>query len=280
MPYAEAVRDTARQPIFNVPFAVLALVASMAAIQALQGVLSDAHDAAILVHFAFVPGRLTAAIDPAAVLGRLASLQMSDPGPDGGVDAARFFLGTGTPHPWTALTYAMLHGGWTHLGLNAVWLLAFGAPVARRLRPVRFLLLFVAGSLAGAATHFAVDPLSLQPLVGASAAVSAFMGAALRFVFQPASRGWAGPIEHAPRLSLLSVLRDRRAAAFLIVWFLSNLVTGVAAVPMGLSDMPIAWQAHVGGFLMGLLAFPLFDPAADGPVAPAPPVEPAAEADV
>ena len=44
------------------------------------------------------------------------------------------------------------------------------------------------------------------------------------------------------------------------MWFASNLVTGIGAVPLGLSDAPIAWQAHIGGFLLGLLAFPLFDP--------------------
>jgi len=61
-------------------------------------------------------------------------------------------------------------------------------------------------------------------------------------------------------LPLRDVLRDQRVLTFILFWFLSNLIFGVGAQPLGLSDGSIAWQAHVGGFLAGLLLFSAFDP--------------------
>lgn len=264
---------TTRQPIFNVPSVVLLVIVVMAGIQAAQELLSEQAQADLLARFAFVPGRLTLSIDPAPVMRRLVEAMNQDPGPDGAAAVGQFFLGSGSLQPWTILSYALLHGGWAHFGLNAVWLLAFGAPVARRIRNARFLALFALSALAGALAHYAVDPLSLQPLVGASAAVSGCMGAAVRFVFAPlrlAPGPEVEPAHLAPRRTLLALVTDRRAAAFVLVWFASNLVTGIGAVPLGLSDAPIAWQAHIGGFLLGLLAFPLFDPVRVA-IAPPPP---------
>lgn len=265
-----------REPLFNIPRILLVVVLGMAAVHGLRFWLADPADVDVLARFAFVPGRATFAVDPAAVLGRLAAAAAGDPDV---ADVGRFFLGTGTLQPWTVLTYAALHGSWTHVGLNALWLLAFGAPVARRIGPPRFLLLLAGGAVAGAAAHFAVDPLSLQPLIGASAAVSACMGAALRFVFQTRPSTTTGPADHAPLQSLGAVLRDRRAVTFLGVWLVSNAVTGIGAVPLGLSDMPIAWQAHVGGLAFGLLAFPLFDRGRAPPARPDPGSEEPSPAD-
>lgn len=270
-----------RQPIFNIPFVVLLVIVVMAGIEAAQSLLTDQAQADLLARLAFVPGRLTLSFDPAAVMGRLVDAMNQDAGPDGPAAVGQFFLGNGSLQPWTVLSYAFLHGGWAHLGLNAVWLLAFGAPVVRRIRAVRFLALFALGAVAGAAAHYAVDPLSLQPLVGASAAVSGCMGAAVRFIFAPLRRSADAVAElgHlAPRRSLVALATDRRAVAFLLVWFVSNLVTGLGAVPLGLSDAPIAWQAHIGGFLLGLLVFPLFDPVRSAPLRqeePGPPPPPA-----
>jgi membrane associated rhomboid family serine protease len=62
------------------------------------------------------------------------------------------------------------------------------------------------------------------------------------------------------------MLRDRSAMGFLIVWFIANLLVGIAPQIAGFAGASVAWQAHVGGFLFGLLAFPLFDrPPSDVP---------------
>ena len=268
-----------RQPIFNIPAVVLGLIAVMAVLQGLRDWLPDSADADVLARFAFVPGRLTYAFDPSAVLAGVRAISLDDDAGRQSFAIARFFLGDGSLQPWTVLTYALLHGGWMHWGLNSVWLLAFGAPLAGRLGMPRFLLFMASGAIAGALAQTLADPLSLMPLVGASAAVSACMGAALRFMFQPdvrpASLEPRAPPGRGPRLPLLAAFQDRRARAFMIVWFLTNIATGFAAIPLGLSQAPIAWQAHIGGFLLGLLAFPLFDRGAPdlatAPAAPSPP---------
>ena len=63
---------------------------------------------------------------------------------------------------WTFVTYALIHGDWTHLGLNSVWLLAFGTPVARRFGALRFLAFFAVTAAAGAAAHLATHSQCLR----------------------------------------------------------------------------------------------------------------------
>jgi membrane associated rhomboid family serine protease len=102
------------------------------------------------------------------------------------------------------------------------------------------------------------------PMVGASAAISGAMAAAARFAFQ---RG--GPLEmwrdraeasRVPAAPLSVSLRDARVIAFLLVWFGVNILFGVFSMGMPGVEQAIAWQAHIGGFLAGLLAFAAFDP--------------------
>ena len=86
---------------------------------------------------------------------------------------------------WTFVTYAFLHGDWVHLGINAIWLLAFGSAVAWRFGPLRFLAFSAICAAAGAALHLAFHWGEMLPVIGASAALSGHMAAAIRFMFQP-----------------------------------------------------------------------------------------------
>jgi membrane associated rhomboid family serine protease len=184
-------------------------------------------------------------------------------------EAAGILLGNGDPQPWTVVTYAFLHADWVHLGVNSLWLAAFGAPVARRFGTWRFLGFMVITAIAGAGAHYLFHRFDLMPVIGASAAISGTMAAAIRFVFVPGaplgaqlgfgSRADDRAYQQKP-LPLLRVLTDRRAVAFLVIWFVANFVFGVASVPLGITSAAVAWEAHVGGFLAGLLLFPLFDP--------------------
>src|SRR4051794_30559462 len=85
---------------------------------------------------------------------------------------------------WTFVTYAFLHGDLSHLFFNCIWLLAFGTPVARRFGPLRFTAFCVATAVAGAAVHLATHLGDNLPTIGASAAISGAMAAAMRFAFQ------------------------------------------------------------------------------------------------
>ena len=199
---------------------------------------------------------MTLFLDPAPVLYELKKLAMQ---PSTGMDElqqVQFLLGHGDLRPWTFVTYGFLHADLSHIGLNSLWLLAFGSPVARRFGSWRFAAFFAVTAAAGALAHWAAYPAGFAPVIGASASVSGAMAAASRFMFQPRR-----PDDlQRPVLPLARLLADRRVVLFLGIWIVVNLVTGLAAVPLGLSESGIAWVAHIGGFLAGLLLFGLFDP--------------------
>lgn len=239
---------TSSEPIFNVPGIVAATIAALVAIHGVrEWVLSPEADNDLLWLFAFVPVRYQS-----SVFGQGA------------------FPGGTAADVWTFVTYAFLHGSWTHLILNSVWLLAFGTPVARRFGTLRFLAFFAVTAAGGALAHLAVYHGMRVPMIGASAAISGFMAAAIRFAFQ---RG--GPLRllgnsqdaayRVPALPLVAVLRDPRVLIFLAVWFGLNLLFGLGSLGLDGGDQAIAWQAHIGGFVAGLLAFALFDPVRAAP---------------
>jgi membrane associated rhomboid family serine protease len=238
----------ASEPIFNVPPVVMGTIAAFVVVQVgRQFLLSADDDIDFLLWFSFIPVRYDSALEPGVAL-------------PGGLAA----------DIWTFVTYALIHGNWVHLGVNSVWLLPFGTVVARRFGGWRYLLLFAITAAAGAAAHLLTNWGAILPMVGASASISGFMAAATRFAFQP-----GGPLDswrhHDPESYLIPaaplpvVLRNPRVFAFLGVWFGLNLLFGVGAAAVPGSDEAVAWQAHIGGFLAGLLLFPLFDPVPRAP---------------
>ncbi len=269
----------ARERIFNVPPVVLGLVAVLVVIQALLGAVSPLTQFRILAHFAFVPGRFTFAFDPALVNAAFDAASERD------AQLGTFFLGDGRPLWWTPLTYAFLHGGWAHVGVNCLWLVAFGAAVARRFGTARFLVFCAVCAVAGALTHYLTHMADLQPVVGASAVVSGTMAAIVRFAFQPGAPLGAGlgfsergadHVYRLPALPLREVISNRNAITFLAFWFLANFLFGVFPALTGMADATIAWEAHIGGFLVGFFGFKWFDPPAPAgePEKPAPPAGP------
>lgn len=229
-----------RQPIFNLPPVVSALIALLLAIHAGRAfLLSDEANLQVILNFAFLPLRET----QPALFANLAAYG----------DGARV---------WSFVTYAFLHGGWAHVVLNCVWLAAFGSPLARRFGVVRFLAYSAVGAAAGAALHLAIYPSSPVPLVGASSAISALMAGASRFVFQTQGPMWSlGGFDayRQPAASLREIVRDTRVMTFLGVWFGINLIFGLTG-GAGVTSEAVAWDAHIGGFAAGLLLFRYFDP--------------------
>ncbi len=250
-----------REPMFFIPAAVLGLVALLLAIHAVVEYSSILTQEAVYLDWGFIPGRFTVSLWPDR-LAQLIAGANSDPH---ALDAARMWRATTAYHPgpklWTFFTYAFLHGSWTHVGLNCVWMVAFGPPLARRFGPLRFYLFFLATAACGAALHWLVNTMDFTPLIGASAAASGFMAGAARFMFQPgAPLGPRAPTRAPARASTLrEVLTDRRALMFIGIWLTTNIVFGAGARVLGASDAPVAWIAHIGGFAGGLALFPLFD---------------------
>lgn len=222
-----------RQPVFNMPNVVLAMLLVMVAIQVgLDSLLPRAAMLELVLQTAFIPARYAA-------------------------DAA----GQGGAYYWSPITYSLLHGGYTHLALNGFWLAAFGTVVARRIGWVRFLAFWLLSAIASAALFLAFHWGDQTIMIGASGVVSALMGAASRFAF--GDHGFRRDRAHLnPRSTIIQSLGNRTVAVFLVVWFGINLLAAVG-FSFGLADSAIAWEAHVGGFLFGFLGFALFDPVAD-----------------
>ena len=252
-----------REPMFFIPAAVLALVAILLAIHAAVYWAPSMTQEAAYLDWGFIPGRLTVSLWPDRLMRLLAGSNTDSHA----LDVARMWRATTASHPglkpWTFVSYAFLHGSWTHVGLNCVWIVAFGPPLARRFGPLRFYLFFLATAACGAALHWLVDMMDFTPLIGASAAASGFMAGAARFMFQPGAPLGAGPraASRGPSraASLREVLTDRRALIFIGVWLVTNIVFGAGARVLGAADAPVAWIAHIGGFVGGLALFPLFD---------------------
>ncbi|CAL8981775.1 MULTISPECIES: rhomboid family intramembrane serine protease [Rhodoplanes] len=231
------------EPILNLPTVIAGMIAVFGLVHVVRElVLTPAGKLDFLLLFAFIPARY------------------------GGLPAIEAALPGGLPADlWTFVTYAFIHGDLTHLGVNVLWLLPFGSAVARRFGTGRFLAFFAATAAAGAALHLVTHGPELLPMIGASAAISGFMAAAIRFVFQVGGplgvfRNTDATAYLVPAAPLLDALRDPRILAFLLVWFGLNILFGIGSVGMLGVDQPVAWQAHIGGFLAGLLLFPLFDP--------------------
>lgn len=169
-----------------------------------------------------------------------------------GVVPARFTIASERPHDLLGyigpvLGHMFLHGGLLHLLFNSIVILQVGGPLARRLDvrgdgAARFLALFLACGVGGALAYVLINPHSSAPAIGASGAACGLVAAFL--IFQ------AGGVNR--------VLRDpqTRSAGF---WFLVVNV-GLAAAARYANVIPIAWEAHLGGFLAGALVYPLIAP--------------------
>jgi membrane associated rhomboid family serine protease len=233
-----------REPLFNIPPVVIAMLVLLALVHAVRTlVLSDDQNIEFLLTFAFIPARY----DTSVVLGGALP---------GGFGA----------EVWTFVSYSLIHADWTHFGVNAVWLLPFGSALARRFGALRFIAFFAVTAAAGAGLHLATHAGAQFPMIGASAAISGAMAAAMRFAFQRGGplnmlRGNDEQAYRVPAIPLTGVLRDARVLIFLGVWFGINILFGYGSLPITGSEQPIAWQAHIGGFLAGLLLFSWFDPA-------------------
>jgi membrane associated rhomboid family serine protease len=228
------------EPMFNVPPVVIATVVVLLLVHGLRTlVLTEAQDDQFLLLFAFIPARYEA----------IASFP-------GGYGAAL----------WTFVSYAFIHASLLHIGFNLAWLLPFGTAVARRFGAWRYVAFMLVTSAAGALAYLISHPPEpMAPMIGASAAISGAMAAAMRFAFQQDGPLLGDGNAYAvPARSLFATLRDLRFLLFMALWLGLNALFGLGIVSIGgLGDdgQQVAWQAHVGGFFAGLILFNVFDPA-------------------
>lgn len=203
----------AREPFFNAPWPVVALVAVLVGLHVARVVLGVPPDP-----FAFTADDLAA-------------------------------------HRWAGLiTYQFVHASWLHLLFNVAATLAFGAPVARLMGEgvrgaIAFLLFFLVCGVVAALGFIPVAGSSSWALVGCSGAASGLLGGATRIM---QGRGRVGALFGGTVMQVT------------VSWFIINAVFGLTGLTPGAGGAPVAWQAHIVGFLAGLFLIGIFARLAGG----------------
>lgn len=159
-------------------------------------------------------------------------------------------------------TSLFLHGGWAHLLSNMIFLVVFGDNVEDRVGHWRFLLFYLAGGAAATGVHALFAGISLVPLIGASGAISAVLGAYILLYPHQRVMTFIPPL-FVPWLLLALFARVPRffmlwlpAWVFIGYWALLQLVEAGASFRVADDGGGVAWWAHVGGFVVGLVAGP------------------------
>jgi membrane associated rhomboid family serine protease len=146
-----------------------------------------------------------------------------------------------------AVTSAFLHDGWIHFAGNMLYLWIFGDNVEDSLGHAGFALFYLSAAAISAAAHAVLNPMSMSPLIGASGAIAAILGA--YFVLYPRSQ-----VLTAIFLVLYLDVIEVPAVIFLGVWLIMQLVAGVASMGAGAAEGGLAITAHLAGFAVGLVA--------------------------
>jgi membrane associated rhomboid family serine protease len=207
-----------REPVFNeMPIGVAGLMGVLLAAQGATFLVGETAYAKAVQEYGVTPARLESAM------------------------AAGDYMGVVLP----MFTHQLLHGGLLHLVMNLAMLLQVGPIAERGLSSTRdglarFLILFFVSGFCGALTYSVINPGSVNTTIGASGSISGVFAGFL----------WAALGAARPGASVLRPILSS-AAVFLLV------NVGLAALARVSGFLPIAWEAHLGGFVGGLLIYPV-----------------------
>ena len=161
---------------------------------------------------------------------------------------------------WPLLTKTFMHGGWLHLILNMWFLWIFGPAMEARFGRVGFAVLYLAGGVAASAVHLLTHPLSTTPVLGASGAIAAVIGA--HAVAYPRAR-----VITIILIVFIPLFVPLPAVLFAVIWFGLQLLQGTVELASPHMAEGVAWWAHIGGFAFGaLFAFAAHAPGPPHPV--------------
>lgn len=151
----------------------------------------------------------------------------------------------------TFITAMFLHGGWLHVMGNMLFLWVFGDNVEDRMGHLRYLLFYLLAGVIGSVSHILANPSSEVPVIGASGAVAGVLGG--YFVTFPKARVLA-----LIPIIFFFTLAEIPAVIFLALWFILQIFSGTAS--LGGAANPVAWWAHIGGFVAGMILIKIFSP--------------------
>jgi membrane associated rhomboid family serine protease len=142
----------------------------------------------------------------------------------------------------TLLTSMFLHGGWMHLGGNMLYLWIFGDNLEKVMGGVRFLIFYLACGLAASLAHIFFGSASSIPAVGASGAISGVLGGYLLLFPRNTVRVLTrGGVTHVPALVVLGF------------WIVIQMINGIGSMAATSETGGVAYMAHIGGFVAGLV---------------------------
>ncbi len=227
-----------KQPIFNLPKIVLLLILLLFFVHIfLYLLISEQLRETIILNFAFLPVRFIA--------------------------ENQFDLDF-VPIIWTIFTHSLIHASWEHLFINIAWLTVFGTVVAKRYGDFALLCIFFLSAAGGAIlfAYFTLPQFSI--LIGASGGISGLMGVAIRFMFQPIRVAKDPETEEKIILgrslaTFRELFANKTSRYFIIFWVGFNLSVPLMPLFVDFAVTNIAWQAHLGGFLIGLFIAPFFE---------------------
>lgn len=150
------------------------------------------------------------------------------------------------PVALTPLSSALLHGGWLHLGFNILMLLFCGRQVEQVLGSRLILPLYGVGAYSAAAGQWALGPDMAIPMIGASGAISAIIGAYALLFGSREVKAWGPFSASAVRMLWLG-------AGWTVLQFLIGIASSAGSAGLGTGGAGVAVGAHVGGFVAGLL---------------------------
>jgi membrane associated rhomboid family serine protease len=226
-----------REPFLNAPASVLGLIGIILAAHLARTLLTPAVSEQILEDCALIPMRYAASAWAA----------------QGGAPVSI----------WHAIApfvgYQFLHADWVHAGVNSVWLLVAGPPVAKRLGAVPFVALFLVCGIIAGLTFVALHWAQLTAAIGASGAVSGMMGAAIRIFY--GQRTGAAPDAPPDLISAapLAPLFGAPILFFSAIWCVANVIAGLTGLGTTGNMQAVAWEAHLGGYFAGLILIGPFD---------------------
>jgi membrane associated rhomboid family serine protease len=149
--------------------------------------------------------------------------------------------------PVTLLTSLFIHGGWSHIIGNMLFLWAFGKSLEDALGHTKFLSFYLIGGVAAGITHVIFNLNTTLPTVGASGAIAGVMGAYL--VKFPRAK-----IHTLIFLFIFVTMADIPAAFILLYWFVTQLFSEYGSITqMQVANGGVAYAAHIGGFVAGMI---------------------------